>query len=88
MSLDIREIVENPINASLLKYLENDANERNVEFVNFSRESISYKVSLSAHPDIVELLWAHFSKKLPFHCQAILYGRPALVNPKNGIVFG
>ena len=33
-------------------------------------------------------LWDELGGALPFDCRAIFYGRPALIHPDTGIVFG
>ena len=45
--------------------------------------------TLGTHPDIVARLWDDFSSVLaPHDCRWILYGRPELVHPESGVVFG
>jgi hypothetical protein len=39
---------------------------------------------LGTHPDIIEAI----SKSLPQRCRWVLWGRPALVHPESGVVFG
>ncbi|OGW81675.1 MAG: hypothetical protein A3G33_08450 [Omnitrophica bacterium RIFCSPLOWO2_12_FULL_44_17] len=43
---------------------------------------------LGMYEEVVKMFWDDITKKLPCDCRWILYGRPVLVNPKNGIVFG
>ncbi|MFO1011957.1 MAG: hypothetical protein U1F29_17985 [Planctomycetota bacterium] len=43
---------------------------------------------LGAHPDLVGVLWDEVDAELPERCAWIVHGRPALVHPKTGIVFG
>lgn len=43
--------------------------------------------SAGSHPDVVERIWDGLATKLPEDCRAIVYGRPALVHPKSGVVF-
>ncbi|MEI9963123.1 MAG: hypothetical protein WDM76_19030 [Limisphaerales bacterium] len=38
------------------------------------------------HPDIVEYLWDKIGKTLPADCGSLVYGNPALVQPKSGII--
>lgn len=43
---------------------------------------------LGTHPDLIEIIWDKLPVKLPENCQWLVYGRPALVHPKNGLIFG
>jgi hypothetical protein len=43
---------------------------------------------LGTHPDLVDHLWDDIPKSLPVSCKWIVYGRPALVHPDNGVIFG
>lgn len=44
--------------------------------------------TLGTHPEIVERLWDELGGVLPVSCRWILYGRPVLVHPSTGVVFG
>lgn len=44
--------------------------------------------TLGTHPEIVERLWDELGGPLPMPCRWILYGRPVLVHPSTGVVFG
>ena len=39
------------------------------------------------HPDIVEYLWDKIGKALSADCRGLVYGTPALVQPKSGVIF-
>ncbi len=43
---------------------------------------------LGTHPDLVEIVWEQLPSQLPENCQWLIYGRPALVHPQSGIIFG
>ena len=45
-------------------------------------------MTLGTHPDVVERLWDELGGCLPEPCRWVVYGRPALVHPRSGIVFG
>ncbi len=42
---------------------------------------------LGTHPDLITRLW-ELDDQLPEQCRWVVYGGPALVHPKSGIVFG
>jgi hypothetical protein len=44
--------------------------------------------TLGTHPEIVARLWDELGGILPVSCRWILYGRPVLVHPTSGVVFG
>ena len=44
--------------------------------------------TLGSHPDLVERLWDELGGRLPERCRWVVYGQPALVHPRSGIVFG
>ena len=39
-----------------------------------------------SHPDIVERVWDALGGSLPADCRALVYGTPALVEPRSGVV--
>jgi hypothetical protein len=43
---------------------------------------------LGTHPDLVEMLWNKVTADVPMSCAHVVYGRPALVHPANGVIFG
>lgn len=38
--------------------------------------------------DEVEALWKEAASNLPEDCRSVVYGRPALVHPESGVIFG
>jgi hypothetical protein len=52
-----------------------------------SPDSINW-LNLGTHPDLVERLWREMTVSLPEPCQWVVYGGPALVHPRTGIIFG
>lgn len=47
-----------------------------------------YRNSLGTHPDLAEQLWEKITAKLPERCAWVVHGRPVLVHPTSGILFG
>ena len=45
-------------------------------------------MTLGTHPDLVQRLWDELGARLPEPCRWVVYGRPALVHPRTGLVFG
>lgn len=40
-----------------------------------------------SHPEVVERVWDVIGSSLPDDCRCLVYGTPALVHPKTGIIF-
>lgn len=80
--------VQNQLNAGVLNYLQRAWNTR-PEPHNCAPEDFSdpYK-QLETHPELVGWLWDNMSAKLPKACQWIVYGKPVLIHPKTGVIFG
>jgi hypothetical protein len=89
----IRIATGHPANAGILDYL--CARERLESSVSVARhmpdcspESIEDPyLRLGTHPDLVSRLWDELTPGLPVDCRWVVYGTPALVNPRSGIVF-
>src|SRR5215467_4721579 len=45
------------------------------------------RTGLGTHPDLVERLW-QLNAALPADCRWVVYGKPALVHPQTGVIFG
>lgn len=43
---------------------------------------------LGTHPDLVARLWDELGGALPEDCRYAVYGWPALVHPRSGVIFG
>jgi hypothetical protein len=78
--------LKHPANAALIRYLKREFNTR-IEQQNPAEVTQPY-LSLGTHPEIVERLWDQLGKGLPEPCAWVLHGRPILVRPSTGIVFG
>jgi hypothetical protein len=86
---DIILAMEDPANAGILTYFESRPG--TVAGVNVSRAPNSVpqpSLTLGTHPDLVERLWDTLTALLPEACQWVVYGRPALVHPGTGVIFG
>ncbi|MBK7878790.1 MAG: hypothetical protein IPJ77_24285 [Planctomycetes bacterium] len=75
-----------PANAAILACLERF--ERLSSYVQSAPRGRVDEWELGAHPDLVSLLWDEVDPHLPKRCAWIVHGRPALVRPKTGVVFG
>jgi hypothetical protein len=76
-----------PANRTLVAYLEaRDKGNRARELDPADAHDPYY--TLGTHPEIVERLWDELGGRLPAKCGWILYGRPVLVHPRTGVVFG
>lgn len=77
---------EHPGNAAVLACL--DLLERTPGYVRSAPRGTADEWELGTHPDLVSLLWDDVDAALPKRCAWIVHGRPALVRPKVGLVFG
>jgi hypothetical protein len=44
-------------------------------------------MGLGTHPDLIERLW-QLNDNLPADCRWVVHGKPALVHPQSGVIFG
>jgi len=49
-------------------------------------EHVNPYTQAGSHPDIVERVWDVLGASLPVDCRALVYGTPALVHPREGVV--
>jgi hypothetical protein len=88
------EVTPNPINLNLtdprnegvLQFLQSRNRWNHPPTIPLESVKDSY-MSLGSHPEVVERLWDQLAPSLPDDCRSIVYGTPALVAPKSGIVF-
>jgi len=81
-------VKENMRNQSLINYLNTEGYAVGLKFIVDEKQIEKHKLNVGTHPDVIEMLWGDHTKEIPIRCQAILLGRPVLVNPNTGIVFG
>jgi len=82
------KVLGNEKNQSLLNYFRLKKYPKKLIFLT-NKDQIKKQIfSLGTHPEIVELLWYKYAKNFPLKCQVILFGRPVLINPISGIIFG
>jgi hypothetical protein len=76
---------EDPANARVLRYLGRAGGP------NHSAPPSVYELhanALGTHPDLADRLWRGLTALLPEDCAWVVHGRPVLVRPSTGIVFG
>jgi hypothetical protein len=77
-----------PMNQLVLRYLRGRNRLRSKpEPIVFRDEHPDPYMGAGSHPDIVERVWDVLGASLPVDCRAIVYGTPALVHPREGVVF-
>ena len=75
--------LEDPRNAGTLLL----QNERNYPpCISLIDSPLDPYMHLGSHPEIVERLWDQIGPTLPLDCRCIVFGTPALVAPKSGIL--
>lgn len=75
-------------NAGVLAYLQSPWNKHPHPKDSPPDEVVDPYRQLGTHPELVAWLWDTMTAKLPEACQHIVYGKPALVHPRTGIIFG
>src|SRR5262245_19224756 len=80
-ALDLRH----PANAKALRYLAGGASPGEVAFRR-SRPGEDPYLRLGSHPEIVERLWAALGAAFSARARGIVYGNPALVSPRSGVL--
>ncbi|MGH7151240.1 MAG: hypothetical protein ACREIU_11095 [Planctomycetota bacterium] len=80
-SLDLRH----PANARALRYLAGGASPGEVAFRR-ARPGENPYVSLGSHPDVVQRLWDGLGAAFSGKSRGIVYGTPALVSPRTGVL--
>ena len=76
-----------PANRRLVAHFQSHNERGNAREVDPAQAENPY-YTLGTHPEIVERLWDELGGALPVSCRWILFGRPVLVHPSSGVVFG
>jgi hypothetical protein len=81
-----------PANAGVLKYLreglKSSVSSAAKVFSCSPQATDQPYLTLGTHPDLVERLWDKITVELPVSCKWIVLGRPVLVRPNSGVIFG
>lgn len=77
-----------PLNQGVLEYLRERLN-RQAGLESASPASVKKPLTkTNTHPEIGVRLWDELAASLPVDCRWIVYGTPALVHPRTGVLFG
>jgi len=78
-----------PLNLGILEYLRRSKTRRKAELESASPASVKNPLTkTNTHPEVGVRLWDELAASLPVDCRWIVYGRPALVHPQTGVLFG
>src|SRR5512145_2078070 len=87
MSSPIRLDIDHPANHGVLRSLESHARKRNRGLpLTLPDEQTDPYSKCGSHPDVVERVWDRLGKCLPENGRCLVYGTPALVHPRAGVV--
>lgn len=76
-------------NAGILRHLEAGAQHANFPpHARVPTTSGPLPKTYGTHPDMADHLWNVLPKKLPEKCEWAVYGRPVLIRPSSGVIFG
>lgn len=76
---------ENPLNKKVLQYLGRDRKAERPLLASPDSVADAY-MGQGSHPDIVQRVWDELGAGLPMDCRCLIYGTPALVHPRSGVV--
>ncbi|MEQ1516334.1 MAG: hypothetical protein ABL931_07595 [Usitatibacteraceae bacterium] len=80
--------IDHPANANLRRLFEPGYVPERMQALAKPEDVAQPYMSLGTHPDLVARLWDELPAKLPVDCRVIFFGRPALMHPASGVVFG
>jgi len=79
------EVSFNPMNLGVLKYLSREEKSQNPVIAAPNSVRDPY-MGQGSHPDIVQRVWDELTVNLPKKCRFLIYGTPALVHNRTGLV--
>jgi hypothetical protein len=74
-----------PVNQGVLKYLGRGEKARNAPIAAPDSVPDPY-LRQGSHPDIVQRVWENLGGVLPAKCRCLVYGTPAIVHERSGVV--
>jgi hypothetical protein len=77
----------NILNKKVLEYITRVKRQGNSPLVAGPDSVAEPYMNQGSHPEIVERVWDGIGASLPEDCRCLVYGTPALVHPKTGIIF-
>lgn len=75
----------NQVNRGVLKYLSRGKKSHNILIATANSVADPYQ-GQGSHPDIVQRVWDDLGADLPVECRCLVYGTPALVQDRSGVV--
>lgn len=78
---------DHPANAAVLRRL---ARRRPDAAPDLAPEEVADHLGLGTHPDLTSHLWHELTEGMPDaeRCARVVYGKPVLVSPRSGVIFG
>ena len=73
------------VNRGVLEYLSRGEKSRNILIASPHSVADPYQVQ-GSHPDIVQRVWDELGAGLPVECRCLVYGTPALVQDRSGVI--
>ena len=75
-----------PLNRKVLEYLIREKRQSDAPILAAWDSVPKPYMEQGSHPDVVERVWDVLGASLPEDCRCLVYGNPALVHPKLGII--
>jgi hypothetical protein len=79
------ENIEHPFNIKVLQYLSSGKKTESPSFASPDSVPDPY-MRQGSHPDIVQRVWDEIGTSLPVDCRCLIYGTPALIHSKSGVI--
>jgi hypothetical protein len=77
---------QHALNKKVLEYIVREKRQGNAPLIAMPDSVAFPHMQQGSHPDIVERVWDVIGSSLPTDCRCLVYGTPALVHPKTGII--